>query len=183
MRLRAKRKIVITGGPCSGKTSLIRELAELGYTVVEEAAAKVITEGVYHPQKEPLVFQRKVVERQLAWEREAERKTNNLIFCDRGVYDGLAYLRFYGVPEHKLDLPNDRGYLMGFHLAQLRYEIDQVRFENPEEASEISELLRQVYVERSIPLECVPVMSIDERAEFVLQKVDRLSVTDCSTIC
>lgn len=174
MRFRAKRKIVITGGPCSGKTSLIRELAELGYTVVEEAAAKVITEGVYHPQKEPLVFQRKVVERQLAWEREAESKTDGLVFCDRGVYDGLAYLRFYGVPEHKLDLPNDRGYLMAFHLAQLRYEIDQVRFENPEEASEISELLRQVYVEKRVPLETVPVMSVAQRVKFVLQKIRKM---------
>ena len=167
---RDKRKIVITGGPCSGKTSLIRKLAKLGYTVVREAAADIISEGIYHPQKEPLAFQRKVVATQVDREKRAESKTNDLIFCDRGIYDGLAYLRFYGISESELHLPEEWGYLMAFHLSQLRYEKDRIRSEKPEEALVISQLLRQIYIEKEIPLETVPVMSVAQRARFVLQR-------------
>ena len=174
MEYTAKRKIVITGGPCSGKTSLIRELAKLGYTVVEEAATQIISEGIYHPQKDPLAFQREVVARQFDWEKEAESKTKDLIFCDRGIYDGLAYLRFYNVPESKLYLPEEWGYLMAFHLAQLRFEKDQIRCETPEEASEISRLLRQSYIEKEIPLEAVLVINVAQRAKFVLQKINTI---------
>ena len=34
--------IVITGGPCSGKTTIIQALAEAGHTTVPEAATELI---------------------------------------------------------------------------------------------------------------------------------------------
>lgn len=170
-QIRCSRKVVITGGPCSGKTSLIERISEFGYTVVEEAATQIISKGIYHPQKEPLKFQRHVLSRQIFLEKKAESETDGLIFCDRGIYDGLAYLRFFNVPEDKLELPERWNYLMAFHLEQLEYKKDEIRFETPKEAHKISELIREVYIEKGIPVEHVPVMNISQRTNFVLNRV------------
>ena len=44
--------IVITGGPCSGKTTIIQALARTGYTTVPEAATELIED----PALENLIF-------------------------------------------------------------------------------------------------------------------------------
>ncbi len=98
-------KIVITGGPCAGKTTAMNwiqsNFTKRGYTVlfVPEAATELISGGVA-----PWVcangaeFQTCVTKMQLAKERVfvqgAERMPVEkvLIVCDRGALDGKAYV-------------------------------------------------------------------------------------------
>jgi predicted ATPase len=47
------RRYVLTGTPGSGKTSILRRLAELGYGVVEEAATAVIAQSQDQGEDEP----------------------------------------------------------------------------------------------------------------------------------
>jgi len=170
-----KRKIVITGGPCSGKTTLIEKLAEIGHIIVQEAATQIISEGIFHPLKNPLIFQQKVVNKQISLEKKAESKTGGLIFCDRGIYDGLAYLKFFNVAESQLQLPEKWNYLIAFHLSQLPYKKDQIRFESPEEAMKISQLIKEAYIEKNVILIDVPVINIEQRTKFVLQELDKFT--------
>ncbi len=98
-------KIVITGGPCAGKTtamSRVRQaLTDKGYTVrvVPETATELITGGVTPRTCGSLIeFQTRVLRLQLNKEKSHEQaaKTMNadkiVILCDRGALDGKAYL-------------------------------------------------------------------------------------------
>ena len=99
-------KIVLTGGPCGGKstaTEYIKEaLHRLGYTVlyVNEAATELIKGGIAPwtcgTHKD---FQRAVFAIQRAKEKAVERaavtmadKDKILMICDRGALDNKAYL-------------------------------------------------------------------------------------------
>lgn len=98
------KKIVITGGPCSGKTSALAPLqgvfTEQGYTVitVPETATELIMAGLLETAfKEPKVFQELQLRAQLAKElifnKAAESATADkiLIIYDRGKADGKGF--------------------------------------------------------------------------------------------
>ena len=103
-------RIVITGGPCGGKTSALGEITktfrELGYTVicVNEAASELIEDGIrpFGSEKDKLDlidFQRIILVEQLAKEKTrdmaAEKYKNDkiIILYDRGILDNRAYLK------------------------------------------------------------------------------------------
>jgi len=163
------RKVVITGGPSSGKTSLIRELERRGFATVPEAATIVIKGGRFHPLKDPVSFQKEVLKLQLKLEGEAEGSGAPVVFCDRGIYDGMAYLRFYKVPLRLVPFPREWRYDLVFYLEQLPYVRDDVRFETPEEAAEIARLIREVYEELGYDPIPVPPLPIEERADLVVR--------------
>ena len=93
---RAKRepfRVVITGGPCAGKTELWRFLGEAfpQGVPVPEAATELILAGKSENSLGRVDFQRAVFERQWKSEEEALQK-GLLLLCDRGLLDGSAYL-------------------------------------------------------------------------------------------
>lgn len=91
-------KVVITGGPSGGKTTLIQTLEkELGHeiAVVPEAASilyrggfprKTSANSAVHGQKSIYFVQQELEELILT-----ERKKSPLLVCDRGSLDGIAY--------------------------------------------------------------------------------------------
>jgi len=85
-------RVVITGGPCAGKTEVWRFLGEAfpAGVPVPEAATQLILDGKSEDSLGLEKFQRAVYERQLALER-AGRAKGLLLLCDRGLLDGLAY--------------------------------------------------------------------------------------------
>ena len=97
-------KIVLTGGPCSGKTTMCKHLIKLltsrGYEIltVPEAATMLITNGIKpHEELSMDEFQRFVIDTQLTNERLFVKKAmmknhdKTVIFFDRGLLDGGAY--------------------------------------------------------------------------------------------
>jgi len=100
-------KIAITGGPHSGKTTLLAELAARGFAVVPEAAISVIEELVAELGRDRArawrlthvpQFQERIAQRQLQLEYAARQESAAAVFCDRGLVDGLAYMRLAGAP-------------------------------------------------------------------------------------
>lgn len=99
-------KVVLTGGPCGGKTTAIQaieeEFLEKGYQVliVPEAATILISSGIkpFGDNKVNMVeFQRYVMDLQEFLEDMAERAAkkadkNVIIVCDRGLMDDKAYV-------------------------------------------------------------------------------------------
>ena len=85
-------RIVITGGPCAGKSRVWRFLGEafLGGVQVPEAATELILDGQSEDSLGVEGFQRAVYERQLVLEERGGKK-GLLLLCDRGLPDGLAY--------------------------------------------------------------------------------------------
>jgi predicted ATPase len=85
-------RVVITGGPCAGKTEVWRFLGESfpGGVPVPEAATQLILGGKTEDRLGLEGFQRAVYERQSALE-ERGREKGLFLLCDRGLLDGLAY--------------------------------------------------------------------------------------------
>ena len=97
-------KIVITGGPCAGKTTGLsyveRELTKIGYKVVflNETATEIILSGANHTAfKNNLDFETQIIKLQLEKEKFYEDLCKTLpnekviLVCDRGVMDCKAY--------------------------------------------------------------------------------------------
>lgn len=97
-------KIVLTGGPCAGKTTALAALTErfcathLVYCVPESATTLI--HGGANPADSGIDFQYAVLQLQEANEaafcrlaqRDADRcKKPAIVFCDRGTMDGKAY--------------------------------------------------------------------------------------------
>ncbi|MBX4189961.1 AAA family ATPase [Candidatus Parcubacteria bacterium] len=95
--------IVLTGGPCSGKSSalayLSRQFTEHGYKViiVPEAARLLISNGIAPweltgQEFQYLVFKTIVNQEEIANEAALSHSAEKiLILCDRGLKDGFAY--------------------------------------------------------------------------------------------
>lgn len=158
-------KIVITGGPCAGKSTALswiqNAFAEKGYRVlfVPETATELITGGVapwtcgenldYQMCQMRLQLQKEAIFEQAARTMAADRV---LIVCDRGALDNRAYmndgefacvLSSLGLSEVKLR----DGYDAVFHLttaakgAAAFYTTanNQARTETPEEAAALDD--------------------------------------------
>lgn len=99
-------KIVITGGPCAGKSTAMRcienTFSEMGYTVlfIAETATELITSGVAPwTCGSSTEFQKCQMKLQLAKENVFEQAARTmavdkvLIVCDRGIIDNKAYMK------------------------------------------------------------------------------------------
>lgn len=104
------KRIVLTGGPCGGKTTsiqkIVEEFSEKGYQVlvVPEAATLLINMGI-RPFGEnallPFEFQKIVLEmcdklETIAYNRALQSGKDTLIICDRGSLDSKAYIDLEG---------------------------------------------------------------------------------------
>lgn len=95
--------IVITGGPCSGKTSAMKVLRarlaseNISAIFVDEAGTDLIMAGVSPATLGTMLpFQIRVaqlqLEREAAAQAEAHATAASFVICDRGIADGAAYL-------------------------------------------------------------------------------------------
>ncbi|NNG04988.1 MAG: AAA family ATPase [Inquilinus sp.] len=97
---------VLTGGPGSGKSTVVYALASSGYRTREEVGRRIIQEqmrvsGPAVPWHDPDLY----AEIMLSWEMRSFHELSDAtgpVFLDRGVPDVLGYLRLIGrpVPDH-----------------------------------------------------------------------------------
>lgn len=97
-------KIVLTGGPCAGKTAalscLTGQLASYGAEVfpVEEQATALMRQGCTPARMGSLAFHRRLFRSQLAEEEKAMENARHsaarkaVVLCDRGLLDSRAYV-------------------------------------------------------------------------------------------
>ena len=173
-------RIVITGGPGSGKTALIKYLEDQGHKVMHEISREVILtaqrEGIKQLFLEnPILFSKKLLEGRLKQFREGENCQTQTLFYDRGMPDVTAYMDFVNThyPENFSETCLTYKYDKIFVLPPWEkiYEQDNERYESFEQAEELFNFLKKAYKNYGYKICEVPVGSVKERAEFIIAKV------------
>ncbi len=176
----AAKRILITGGPGSGKTALIKNLEKLGYSVQHEISREITLQaqkdGIAQLFLEnPILFSQKLLEGRLIQYQAAESCTQSILFYDRGVADVTAYMDFLNVhyPPHFSEECNQNRYDVVFVLPPWEkiYITDNERYESFKQAEIIYEHLKKGYEKYGYSLIEVPVGSVEERTDYILNKL------------
>ena len=168
---------VITGGPCTGKTTVINLLGERGYkTTIEHARHYIDTQKINGRTVEEIrenkkQFQLGVLDMQI--EQEAELNPANVVFLDRALPDAMAYYQFLGLDydDRLVEQCNKYCYSKVFILDRLPLINDYARLEDEQEQIRIHELIIKVYESYPCPIVHVPVLDPQERIEFILKNL------------
>ena len=164
---------VITGGPCAGKTTLIKELEKRGYRVAQEAARTYIElelargKTLAEIRKDEVAFQHALIPMKVAAQQELP--TNEVVFLDRGMHDSVAYLALAGVHDDPILIePLTQSRYRGvFLLDLLPYVKDDARTEDAAGAKHVHGLLEKAYRDAGFKIIRVPVMNVKKRADFI----------------
>ncbi len=173
-------KIVITGGPGTGKSSIIHELEAKGENCIHEISRQVTLEAQRDGidqlfLEQPLLFSEKLLEGRLNQFKEASNSSANRIFLDRGLPDVVAYMDYFNTvyPEIFNATCKEHTYDKVFILPPWKeiYKSDNERYETYEEAIRISEYLYDTYRRFGYsPIE-IPKSSVAERTKFILNQL------------
>ena len=176
----ANRFFILTGGPGSGKSSLIDALTRLGYARTVEAGRAIIQDQVdIGGNALPWADQAHFAELMLSWEMRSYHSAQEHpgpVFFDRGVPDVMAYLRLVNLPApaHVIKAASEFRYNRSVFIAPPWKEIfhpDRERKQDFDEAVRTYESLAFTYKELGYELVELPRVSVDERVQYVLRTI------------
>lgn len=173
------QRVIITGAPGTGKTSLIHHLKNQNVHCFEERARAIIKEQLdlgtnLVPWKNLVDFSKLVQQRQL--EDYHAANPNQLNVYDRGLPDVLAYLheKNHWVPQLE-QTARENLYFNKVFLAPPWIEIfskDHERREDVVDMLAIHHALVNTYETIGYQLVELPKVSVKERADFVLNEIN-----------
>ncbi len=171
---------MITGGPSTGKTSVIVRLEQLGYHCMHEISRSITLEARKQGidqlfLSEPLLFSERILEGRLLQYEEATTLQKEIVFMDRGVPDVVAYMDCFGQPygNHFNQTCKAALYDQIFLLPPWSeiHTSDNERYEDYEEALRIHDCLEATYKRFGYPVCEVPKLSVADRVRFILQNL------------
>ena len=167
---------IITGAPCSGKTTVIKEIEQRGIRVIHEVARAYIDrqlgKGLRLDQikADMLQFERHILHAKVRIE-DSLTKTDP-VFFDRGVPDSIAYYNLEGLdPAEPLKHSRRTRYRRIFFFERFDFLNDKVRSEDEMIAARLNDLLLKAYGEIGYDITMVPVMPVIDRVDLVLESI------------
>jgi len=176
-------KIVITGGPGSGKTEIINSLSKKNFCCFEEISRQIIRpkrlRGIknYFSEK-PIEFSKILLKKRkqhtLNHLKYLYQKKKPVIFFDRGLHDIFAYLNYkkksYDHIKFKLE---SYPYDMAFILPPWKeiYKTDSERKETFQESILIFNYIKNIYKENKIKLFEIKPDTIENRVLQILHNL------------
>lgn len=167
-----KKRYVISGGTCCGKSATIKALKDKGYRCVKEVAREVLARG--HNNYGTSIEQIAANQEKIYYYQSIVEEGDKGGFFDRGTVDNIAYSQhFLGRTPTYVDIEDARGrYDKVFFLDRLPYDKDGLRVEEDEiEAEVIHNRIRDLYDELGYDIIDVPVMSLEDRVDFILNHI------------
>jgi predicted ATPase len=179
------RRVVVTGGPYSGKTTLVGALAGRGFATVPEAAIDVIgtlnatmgVEGQRTWRRDHLLeFQQMIFELQVERE-EAIGPDAGTVFLDRGIADGIAYCENAGIepPGRFRERAIASGYAHALVLETLEgFETRDStgRMSRREDSLRIGRLIADAYRAIDVPVTPVGRLPLEDRLALVTRLLE-----------
>jgi predicted ATPase len=170
---------VITGGPGSGKTTVLAELALRGHSCIPEDARAVIQEQIVSggnavPWLEASSFADLLMERSIATYRaQAAKNLQAPVYFDRGVGDAFTCAGLVGhtLSTHLQEQASACRYRNPIFLAPYWpaiYTTDAERRQTIEEAERTEHAIVHTYKDLGYEIVRLPLVSAAERADFIL---------------
>lgn len=175
------KRILITGGPGSGKSSVIKKLEADGHFCLHEVSREVTAEaqkqGIHQLfLEDPVLFSFKLLEARVNQHHESKNSSEHHIFIDRGIPDVIAYMDYFGTkyPPNFEEACKLYKYEMVFLLPPWEeiYVTDNERYETFEQAKIIHSYLQKTYLGFGYEPLVVPKDSIEKRCDFILNNLD-----------
>ncbi|MEH6305334.1 AAA family ATPase [Olivibacter sp. CPCC 100613] len=174
---------VVTGGPGSGKTSLLQELHSEGISTIMESGRHVIQEQVKKngdalPWKNKSAFAQQMLEIDIKNFRQNILVNTPLIF-DRGIPDVLGYvklckMRTFSDLEESVKRFRYNPVVFILPPWQAIYQQDTERKQDFSLAVDTHRMMQHTYTLCGYQLINVPKLSVKSRADMLLQKIKEL---------
>jgi len=171
------KRIILSGGPGTGKSSILKALSKLGYACKEESFREFIpedsvAESTFNFQNSPLRFSELLFKSRVQQYHQAVHNETN--FYDRSLIDVVAYLVLDEIdaPKEWLDFIENNKYhntVLYFPFWEEIYHKDYKRVENITLAKKIDLQLRKTYKELGYKIIEIPKLSIPKRVEFICE--------------
>lgn len=179
---------MITGGPSSGKTAVVRELEKRGFFCIHELVRSMTAAQKNEHQtktfvtnpiltvEDPAKFNQMLLDGRIAQFGSAEKSEREIVFFDRGIPDVHAYMNCFG-----------QGYDAAFERPAYRFRYDCVllmppwreiyttdaeRFESYAESERIFTALDKTYRAFGYKTIPVPKTTVSKRTDFILDVVN-----------
>ncbi len=173
---RQTRWCVITGAPCSGKTTVINALKKRGCRVVPEAARAFIDDQLARGldlteiRSDALVFERHILMEKIR--TECQLPVDETIFLDRAVPDSIAYFLHAGLdPDEPTKTSRRFKYRRVFFMDRLPCATDSARMEDDATAASLEIALKKSYAGLGYHLTRIPVLPVKLRVDLILQHI------------
>ncbi|MFM2483054.1 AAA family ATPase [Celerinatantimonas sp. YJH-8] len=174
--------IILTGGPGTGKTSVIHRLNRLGYLSVPETGRRIIQQqvacrGHALPWDDKVAFRDEMMREELA-HYQAYVKSKELVFFDRSLIDVYGYSKLECLPISKSlhTYCHTQKYCQNVFIFPPWASIfinDQERKQNFDEAVATYQEMVKAYNQFGYRLIEVPKVSVGERVQFMLHFLNK----------
>jgi len=176
-----QQKIVITGGPGTGKTTLIKELEKRNFNCTPEISRQITQtareKGIDHLfLEDPLLFSKLLLDGREQQYIDATSNSASIIFFDRGMPDVHAYMNHFKNEYPDIYLKKCKRYRYDsiFLLPPWEeiYTTDDERYETFELSISIYKHLKIAYTELDYKIVEVPFGNVSFRADFILERIN-----------
>jgi len=177
-------RVIITGGPSTGKTSIIKELEDIGYKCIHETSREIIQESLANgsdvlPWKDLMSFSKRVIQQRVEhYHSVVSKNSNKFTFFDRGIPDVFAYMDYdqIEIPEEFLKLGSSLKYHTKVFITpawKAIYENDNERVEDFSKAEQLQAYLHKTYKNLGYEVITVPKATIEKRISFILDHLNK----------
>lgn len=174
---------ILTGGPGSGKSSVLKMLEDIGFKTASEVGRKIIKEqitagGNITHTGDKVAFRDLMLHYSIN-DFNQYLNEHSIIFFDRGIPDLIGYSKLISEPVSKglstaIQMYRYNSTAFIFPPWKAIYAHDEERKQDFQEAIKTYECIKKGYVGSGYQLVELPKVSISDRANFILDHIKGL---------
>ena len=171
---------ILSGGPGSGKTSVLNEIANRKFEVVREVAREIIISqreqgGCATHDGDQGAFRELMFLESLS-DYKKHTAINTPIFFDRGIADIAGYSLLIDMPltqnmQHAIDTYKYNPNVFFFQPWEQIYKKDSERHQDFSEAKLTYKVIKSAYVANNYHIVEVPFLDVKSRVDFILDTI------------